>query len=190
MKKLGLALDPSFTNTGAALFEVDTEISGVFHVLDIRLIQTAPAKEKMVRKSSDDFARAQEIAVNLKALIAQPVSCVIAELPHGSQSARSSWALGITVGILATFTTMADLPCILVSEKEVKRAVFNGGGRPTKEDMIEEMIKRHPNLRWLPAQGKARERSLWSPKNEHLADAIATIYAGQNTHLWRAVFTG
>lgn len=78
---------------------------------------------------------------------------------------------GVCIGILGGIT----IPTIQVTPTEVK-LVATGSKTASKQDMIDWAVKQYPNAKWLTKTQKGIT-SLVS-KNEHLADALATIHAG------------
>ena len=173
MKPIHVAgLDVAFANFGMARAEIHPD--GIrnldytrVNVTDLRLITTEGLNKKLVRKSSDDLRRARELLEPLKTFCLGRVGIAFAEVPSGSQQARSSWGLGISVGVLAS----CPVPVIQVSQLEVKMATV-GKKTASKAEMIEWAVSMHPDAQWL------RHNKKLVGANEHLADAVATIYAG------------
>jgi len=99
---------------------------------------------------------------------------VFAEVPHGSQSSRSAISQGACGMCLATL----EQPLIQVTAKEVKQVT--GLNNATKDEMIAWATKRYPTAPWL-GKGKTILK-----KNEHLADAIASIEAGIESEQFRS----
>jgi hypothetical protein len=173
MKTIHVAgLDVAFANFGMARAEIDIDVAMNMYVnvTDLKLITTEGLNKKTVRKSSDDLRRAREILEPLKTFCLNFVGVAFAEVPSGSQQARSSWGLGISVGVLAS----CPVPVIQVSQLEVKMATV-GKKTASKQEMIEWAVARHPAAPWLYSKKRL------VAANEHLADAVATIYAGMKT---------
>lgn len=162
-----MGIDPAFTATGLALATFDGRELQPFH---IELIETEKSKSKQVRRNSDDLRRSREIHLSVQAAIGrhQP-RLFFAEVPSGTQSARSSWTLGISVGLLAPIS-----PLVEVSAVAVKRH-FVGSKTASKQAMIEAAVERWPELPWLRHGGRL------TLKNEHLADALAVLDYGVTT---------
>lgn len=159
-----LSIDPSFNNVGWAYGEAD---SLYLDVTRIGLFTTRPTKNKKVKKSSDDWRRANELTsfyLSLKKEFNPDV--VVAEQPAGSQSARASWALGIALG---TLTSLA--PVVMFSAYDVKKHI-TGDRHAEKSEIIEWATGNYPHLDWIKGQGKI----LLSPRNEHPADAVAIMH--------------
>lgn len=159
-----MAIDPSLRATGVALGHYDGQVT----VDAIHLIETEKTKHKQTRKNSDDLRCARQVLEELSALQAQhrPVVTMV-EVPHGSQTARSSWTLGIMLGIIATLPH----PVIELSATEVKKH-YGGSKTASKDTMIQLATTQHPNLAWLRHGGRL------TLKNEHVADAIAILHTG------------
>tara|TARA_R110000744_G_scaffold376175_2_gene490254 strand:- start:3829 stop:4377 length:549 start_codon:yes stop_codon:yes gene_type:complete len=160
-----LGIDPSLSNTGFVLADLDMETLN-YTVLDMYLSETTKTKTKSARVNSDDLERARKHATHLKRMISS-ADMVFCEVPHGSQSARAMASYGVCIGLLAVI----EKPLIQVTAKQVKEAAV-GDGTASKNDMILWAVSRHPDADWL----KSKDRVLG--KNEHLADAIASIEAG------------
>jgi Holliday junction resolvasome RuvABC endonuclease subunit len=98
---------------------------------------------------------------------------VFAEVPVGSQSSRAMCSYGVCIGLLAGLA--ARVPLIQVQPTEVKLAAV-GTKTASKEEMIEWATGLYPQLPWFTTKRKGV--TTFSAKNEHIADAIAAIYAG------------
>ena len=161
-----VGLDVAFVNFGMARAKLNN--MGI-DITELKLLSTTGQDKKVVRKSSDDLRRAREIIAPFHTFCL-PATIAFAEVPHGSQSSRASWSLGISVGILAS----CPIPVIQVSALEVKMATV-GKKTAGKDEMIEWAVNAHPDAQWL------RHKKRLTAANEHLADAVATIYAGMKT---------
>lgn len=160
-----LGVDPAFSNMGFARTTIDLDTLEI-KVDSLLLIKTESQQGKSQRKNSDDLRRGNQL---YKALCQQTDGCTIAmvEVPHGSQSARASWALGIALGVLSA----CPIPIIQLTAQQVKLATV--GSKTTKKDeMIEWATNLYPNAVWL------RQGTRLVAANEHLADAVATVHAG------------
>lgn len=169
-----IGIDPSLNNMGFAKARVNTETYKI-EVIDLILAETAPDKKsaKVVRKNSDDLARAKLLH---DALQRETAGCSFAfvEIPVGSQSSRAMASYGICIGVLAS----CKLPLIQVTPTEVKLAGY-GTKTATKQDMINWAVKKYPNANWLTR--KLKGEIVLMNDNEHLADAVAAIEAGIST---------
>lgn len=168
MKVRVVGLDPSLRSWGICRAELDVDTL-VVDVMDFRLIETVAENSKQTRKNSDDIRRAQVLTAGLHA--ACPAAVVaFCEVPVGSQSARAMASYGLCVGVLGG----CPVPLIELTPYEVKIAAV-GFKTADKAEMIDWAMTKHPKAPWLMRGGKP------VAKNEHLADALATIYAGVQT---------
>lgn len=169
-------IDAAFANMGFAQMRFDTKApKESLELLELRLITTEGQHKKEVRKSSDDLRRA---GILVRAVRDYCTGSLIAavEVPTGSQSARSAWSLGIAVGVIASCpTTLVE-----VSPLEVKLASA-GKKTASKAEIIEWAVSSHPHKGWLRHKGKLTQA------NEHLADAVASIYAALETPVLAAL---
>lgn len=171
-----LGIDAAFSNMGFCMANLDTDALDI-QVDRLHLAKTvAGAHKKEVRKSSDDLRRATELYKELQAMCStvskegrMPV-IGFCEVPHGSQSARSSWGLGIATGVLAA----SPVRLIQLTALEVKMATV-GKKDASKDEMIQWAYNRYPKANWLRWKGEL------TAANEHLADAVAAVYAGVRT---------
>lgn len=170
-----MGVDPSLRNWGMAIANVDV-VSGEIDIVNLILIETEKEKSKQVRKSSDDLRRANELhAVYSETIKAHDVRLVMSEIPHGAQSARASWGLGIALGILAS----TPVPVIQVSALNVKNLAV-GDKTASKVEMIAWAATRWPKANWLRHSGFKLLN-----KNEHLADAVGAVNAGIQTDQYK-----
>ncbi len=174
MKVKVVGMDPSLQNWGIvkAFLDIDTLEADI---TEMRLIETAPSKNKTDRVNSDDLRRATLLAEGMR-WGASDVTVAFVETPVGSQSARAMASYGICIGLLSS------LPCSLiqVTPYEVKIAGTNYK-LADKQEMIDAALAKHPNAPWL----RTGKRVI--AKNEHLADATFAIHAGVKTAAFRTV---
>jgi Holliday junction resolvasome RuvABC endonuclease subunit len=167
-----MAVDPTLRHTGVALGHVELGAASygghLTTVESIHLLETEKTTAKTVRKNSDDLRCARQLIEELTELRRrhQPVVTFV-EVPSGSQTARSSWTLGITLGIIAGFS----LPVVELTPVEVKKG-FASDKTASKDTMIQLATGQHPDLAWLRHGGRL------IAKNEHLADAVAVLHVG------------
>lgn len=174
-----MGIDPSLRNTGIAIAEVNTETGNVVKIVDLILARTQPGP-KSQRKSSADFEAATVISTSIRNAVAEfRPSVVFAEIPSGTQSARASFALGITLGIMAT---MLPKPIEVTPQQTKLQSV--GVRTATKGEMIEWAVAVYPEAQWQRTSGGRIMNA-----NEHLADAIGVIYAGLVTPEWQVIKT-
>lgn len=168
-----VGMDPSLSNWGIAHALVDINTLAVT-ITGLDLIKTEPEKDKrikkLVRKNHQDIERAKLLHTGMMNAC-RGASLAIAEVPHGSQSARAMASYGICVGILAA----VPIPLIEATEAEVKLAAV-GHKQAAKEEMIEWAMSRHPDAPWIMRSVRGELTPIAA--NEHLADAVASIYAG------------
>lgn len=98
--------------------------------------------------------------------IVKEAKVVYAEIPSGSRSARSARTLGIVTGLLVVLATH-NPNFIKVTPRQTRAVV--GKKKVTKRDAIEWAKAKHPEAPWFGV----------AAKDEHLADAITAIYAGE-----------
>lgn len=166
-------LDPSLQNFGMVKGTLDLE-SGVLSNLQLLLNETKPDnKNKSVRKNSHDLERARSHFEALKQFLLD-VDLVCVEIPVGSKSARSMTSYGICIGLLASI----EIPMIQVTPTEVKVAA-TGSKTASKMDMVSWAFDQFPQAPWLVKTRNGVQELV--AKNEHLADGLATIYAGVKT---------
>jgi len=170
-----MGIDAAFANVGIAVATLDITDpkNPVIAVEALRLIHTEGLKKrpKGVPRSADDLRRAREALYGIHdAIDSHEPDFVIAEVPFGSQSARASWALGISLGVLASIPNLIE-----VTPREVKAAT--GEKHADKDYMIEWAMGLYPNAPWQMRRFKGDLIQV-SSSNEHTADAVAAIHAG------------
>lgn len=172
-KKIKIAgIDPSLTNTGICIGEYDLD-TNTYTLQDIFLIETAPTKNKQIRKNSDDLERCGAIA-NAIYKHCSDCSFVFAEIPVGSQNFRAAFAFGMVIGILAGISKSPNTKWRLhqVSPSEAKAAIPNGTKNTSKPEIMDWAWETFPDLQWQVRKDKLVN------KMEHPADAIAILNAG------------
>jgi len=189
MKLYVEGLDPSLSNTGIVICEIDIETGTILDVPHMHLAETKTGGGgKKVRKNSDDLRRAREIveAEQVARVMFKP-KLVCVEVPQGTQSARGALSNGVCIGILGGI----NLPMIEVSPTEVKLASA-GTKTADKEDIVRWALERFPNAKWLTSSHKNEWEITHNGKyitkaNEHLADAIAAVAAAVKTEQFRGM---
>lgn len=176
-----VSIDAGFANMGFCRAECIPQPTGgtLCDVKGIRLVSTEAAKTKSVRRSSDDFRRAQELAMAVWEET-KDADIAFCEIPSGTQSARASWALGIALGVL----TNVKCSVIQITPTQTKLA-GHGTSTATKEEMIDWAARTYPTLSWI--KGKGKKKGQLSPRNEHIADAVAIMHAGIETSDFKAL---
>jgi len=177
MAKIPVAgLDGSLRNFGIVKGYYDTE-SQKLDIAAMYLIQTEKSKNKQVRASSDNLARAQRIATNLQDLL-RDTAVVFLEVPSGGQSYTAVLGFGITIGLYASLV----VPVVEVSPSETKLAAV-GTKTASKQEMIEWAVGQFPDADWR--KRKLKGEMVLTNDNEHLADSVAIIHAGIRTPSFR-----
>ena len=92
---------------------------------------------------------------------------------------RAMASYGICVGVLGAIRASA-ISFIEVSASEVKLGSV-GKKTATKQEMIQWATKNHPEAPW-PTYKEHGKDLISEAKAEHMADAIASIYAGRETN--------
>lgn len=168
-----LGIDPSLNNFGFIKANLDLD-TGVLTQVTPTLVTAPPEKaDKTVRNNSKDLMRARKLQAGLAEQL-QGVDLAFVEIPVGSQTARAMASYGICVGILSS----VSVPLIQVTPAQVKK-VATGNATATKAEMISWAISYYPEAAWL--QHKEKGKLVFTSSNEHLADALGTIYAGVKT---------
>jgi hypothetical protein len=166
-------MDPSLRHWGLASGTLDLAT----RQLDItRLAVTEPVlpKGKQLRVNSRDAEAACQLAAAAWEA-AQGAHAVFVEVPVGSQSARAMASYGICVGILGALRARG-LAFFEVTPTEVKLA-GPGDKTASKHAMIAWAMARHPGAPWPTYQQKGQQH-VSAARAEHMADAVAAIYAG------------
>ncbi len=168
---------------------------------ELLLVKTEGQDKKVVRKSSNDLRRAQELVAALRRFTGGSTFLMVEVPGGGSLSATGARALGLAVGVIAC---VEPHKVIEVSPMEVKAAVagVRKGKQVTKDEIIAWAAKNWPEGQWLRAEHKStspakvlEDGSIMVRKtlpagrltkdNEHIADAMAAIKAGTMTPAFR-----
>ncbi len=173
-----LGFDPSFSNWGIALAAYDP-VSKKLTIGKLDVIQPETSKGKQVRQNSADLERAKHLR-NPTIPLMKWADVVAVEVPHGSQSSRASVSYGVCIGILASLYDF-DKPLIQVTAGETRK-VITGKAKATKEEAINWAMAKHPEAPWPMHGGKVN-----ASKAEHMADAIAAIYAAMDTDTFKTM---
>lgn len=173
MKLKVIGIDLSLRNFGyaSAIYDTDT---GEVAIKDLNLVESKPAGKAVKKKTRQNFLDFEDAKIQAKGIrdYTPGHHFAFAEIPIGSQSARAMASYGISVGVIAG----CKVPVIPVTPTEVKKAGY-GTADATKEEMIEWASGKHPDAPWL----RVKSTGNLLGKNEHLADAVAAIYAGIRT---------
>jgi Holliday junction resolvasome RuvABC endonuclease subunit len=165
--------DPSLRNWGLAIGHYDVQAKKL--TID-RIDLTNPdlPKGKQVRQNSSDLESAFQLYKGA-ADASIGAHAVFVEVPVGSQSARAMASYGVCVGVLGALRANG-IPFFEVTPTEVKLASV-GNKTATKQEMIKWAMAAHPEANW-PTYKQNGEVMVSEAKAEHMADAIAAIYAG------------
>ena len=163
-----LSIDPSLRNTALVYSELN---DGVVKVIDALTIETEKSKQKQVRASSDLIQRCDVLHRGVQEYIEKwDPEIIFVETPSGSQSASGMKNYGVSCYLIATLRPRA----IEVTPTEVKKATV-GTKTASKHEMIAWAFEKHPEAPWT------LRNEFPLAKQEHMADAIAIIYAGMKT---------
>lgn len=165
--------DPSLRNWGLAHGTYDIEAKKL--VIDrVDVIQPDLPTGKQVRQNSLDLESAVQLCAGAVAA-ARGAHATFIEVPVGSQSARAMCGYGVCVGVLGAMRG-GGIPFFEQTPTEVKLA---GAGFATakKRDMIKWAMEAHPEANW-PTYKEHGKELVSEAKAEHMADAVAAIYAG------------
>jgi Holliday junction resolvasome RuvABC endonuclease subunit len=165
--------DPSLRNWGLAVGTLNLETKKLtIELLD--LTNPVLPTGKQTRQNSQDLESAFQLYKGAIAA-AKGAHAVFVEVPVGSQSARAMASYGVCVGVLGALRANG-IPFFEVTPTEVKLA---GPGNKTasKQDMIQWAMAAHPEANW-PMYKQNGAMVVSEAKAEHMADAVAAIYAG------------
>lgn len=162
-----VGLDPSFRNWGVAVCSLSSD----FHLTVDKVHTIATVADPSIKlKSMDDINCANALYFELRELLDQ-ADVVVAEVPTGSQTASGMKGHGICLGLLGMIQSHHHL--VQVSPYDIKNLL---GGSATKQQVIAYVHNLHPEA--LPKDKRTGQPLM---KGEHVADAIASIYAAART---------
>lgn len=165
--------DPSLRNWGLATGHYNLKTHKLT-ITDLQVTQPVLSKAKQVRQNSLDLESAKQLfEAALQATAG--AQAVFIEVPVGSQSARAMASYGVCCGLLGALRAIG-IPFFEVSPMEVKLASA-GKATASKREMIQWATMQHPEATW-PIYKKNGKSIVTEAKAEHMADAIAAIYAG------------
>ncbi len=171
-----VGFDPSLRNWGIAVGRLNPNTMRLT-IDNLDVSRPIELKGKQVRQNSKDVEVAyQHFMASTK--VAERAQAVFVEVPVGSKSARAMASYGICVGVLGAIRG-AGIPFFEVTPDQVKK-VSVGKKTATKDEMIAWAMQTHPEAPW-PMQTQKGVTSVVSGTAEHMADAIAAIYAGMAT---------
>lgn len=179
-KLIVVGMDPSLRHWGLCKVIYDTETEEI-EVTELGVIEHTPVKTKQVRVNSNDLETAQVLSERITTFI-KGADVVFVEVPVGSQSARSMASYGVCIGILG-FLRSQGVSFFEITPSEVKLAAV-GNKTASKNDMISWASTKHPEAPW-PTTKRKGVMSIVSGTAEHMADALASIYAGLKLPLFK-----
>ena len=168
--------DPSLLNWGLAIGTYCLETQQL-QIEELRVTNAVLPTGKQVRQNSKDIDAAYQL-YRAASSAAVGAHAVFIEVPQGSQSARAMASYGICVGVLAALRANGT-QFFEVTPTEVKM-VSVGRKTATKAEMITWAINKHPEAPWPIHNG-----AVSAAKAEHMADAIAAIYAGLKSNAFQ-----
>jgi Holliday junction resolvasome RuvABC endonuclease subunit len=166
-------MDPSYNNWGLAFGVLDT-VSGTLSIESLDVIKAEKITAKQVRQNHKDIEVSHQLS-KAATEAAEGVHAIFVEVPHGSQSARSSATYGVCVGVLGAMRA-AGIQFFEVSALEVKLAGA-GNKTATKVEMMDWAQQAHPELVY-PTRLQEGVICRIASKAEHMADAVGAIHAG------------
>lgn len=174
--------DPSLRNWGLAVGSLDLETKKLT-IEFVDLTNPVLPTGKQVRQNSSDLESALQLYKGATD-VSIGAHAVFVEVPVGSQSARAMASYGICVGVLGALRANG-IPFFEVTPTEVKLASV-GNKTATKQDMIKWAMAKHPEANW-PTYKQNGSIMVSEAKAEHMADAIAAIYAGMTCNSFKQV---
>lgn len=165
--------DPSLRHWGLAngIYDVDNK---KLTITSLAVIEPVLPTGKTTRQNSQDMESAVQLTEGALAA-ARDSNATFIEIPHGSQSARAMCGYGVCIGVLGALRC-GGIPFFEVYPSEVKVAAV-GHSNAKKREMIDWAMKAHPEANW-PMYKKNGQVLVSEAQAEHMADAIAAIYAG------------
>jgi hypothetical protein len=167
-----VGLDPSFRHWGVAKGHYQTDNQSLV-LQHISVIEPAVPKGKQVRQNSKDLEAAHQMASTLLPHLTG-AHAIFIEIPIGSQNANAMKGFGVCIGILGTLRAL-DIPFFELTPTEIKLVATNNKNA-SKKDMIDWATQAHMEVAWPTHKTKGVTR--FANKAEHMADALAAIYAG------------
>lgn len=167
-----VGMDPSLRNWGLAIGELslpDLELK-ITKVLTIHPDKFE--KTKGGRKSTSDIFTAQSLFNNLVDHVVD-ADIVIAETPIGGRDAKAAFGYAVCVTLVGMLNLCLKNKVLEVSPFDVKNVVKKNA---TKLEMIDWAVAQHFEVPWKYRTVKGANKLVLKDA-EHVADAIASIYA-------------
>lgn len=168
-----VGLDPSLRNWGWAIGSYDV-LTQELLIQEVGVIQPKILVGKKISQNIKDLDCAEQLFQGVSSQL-KDASVVFAEVPTGSRSSRAMTSYGVCVGVLGALRASGSY-IYRVTPTEVKKAAVGSRTAP-KNQMIDWAIHKHPEANW-PIHQKGGIPIITGSKAEHMADAVAAIYAG------------
>lgn len=175
-----IGMDPSMSNWGIAIAYLDLDTMDL-EVKDLILIKPDKSSKLKIRQNSKDIFTAEQLIQGVLPHL-EHAAVVFAEVPVGSQTARAMASYGMCVGLIAAINQVNKV--IAVTPLEVKQVTEIKDA--TKQQMFDWAYNQHPEAPWVTHKKNGKVLHSLS-QNEHLADAVAALYAGALTAEFRTV---
>lgn len=172
MPVLVLGIDPGFANVGWALVELDGAAAKET-VVGMGLIETEKSSAKQnVLASNDNFRRAREISRALRQVTSVRPHVLCAESMSFPRNASSAAKTAMTWGVVADFCEVEEIPLLMASPKELKRAVCADAS--ASKEKIQEALRERFGARPVELLKAA---GVPPSSQEHPYDALAAVVA-------------
>lgn len=171
-----VGFDPSLRNWGVAKGEYCLD-NARLQITELAVTKPALPKGKQVRQNSKDLEASFQLTEGALSA-AKGADAIFVEVPVGSQSSRAMASYGMCCGILGSLRAFG-IPFFEVTPTEVK-LISVGDKKATKQQMIGWATNKHPEAPW-PTHKIKGVVSIVEGTAEHMADAVAAIYAGLAT---------
>lgn len=172
MKIKIIGIDSSLNNTGVAVGYYDSKTQQVT-IEKISLLEntdTNKAVKKQVRASTTTVKKCRNTYEFISDIIkSEEPKVIFAETPSGSKSFSAGKSYGTTCQLIGS---IYPEPLELTPTEVKKNSI--GSQTASKKEIIQWAYNLWPNLTWNINKTTGALKN----KNEHMADAIAIIYAG------------
>lgn len=168
-----VGFDPSLRHWGIAKGAYDT-VAETLTISALTVSEPVIPKGKQIRQNSKDLEAAQQHTAAAVAA-SQGANAIFVEVPVGSQSARAMAGYALCVGVLGALRA-GGINFYEVTPTEVK-VIATRTKTASKAEMILWAVTTHPEAPW-PYYKEKGQLIMSEAKAEHMADAIAAIYAG------------
>lgn len=175
-----VGMDPSMNNWGISIGTLDLDTNKL-QIQRLDVVCPVLPTGKQVRQNSKDIEAAQQLTLAAVGAI-KKAKVTFVEVPVGSQSARAMASYAMCVGVLGALRA-GGLQFIEVTPNEVKVAA-TGKSTASKKEMIAWACAQHPEANW-PTYKRNGQELISEGTAEHMADAIAAIYAGIRTNTFQ-----